>query len=68
MLGTRCVGVDVSADEVTVAVEGRAESVTLSNDAAGHERLMRLLTRRGRGARVCLEATGIYHLDLALAL
>jgi transposase len=60
--------VDVSADEITVAIEGRAQRVTLANDAAGHERLIRLLTRRGRAARVCLEATGIYHLDLALAL
>jgi transposase len=30
--------------------------------------LVRLLTRGKASARVCLEATGIYHLDLALAL
>lgn len=64
----RCVGVDVSADEITVAIEGRAEPLALANDAEGHERLIRWLRRRGRPARVCLEATGIYHLDLALAL
>jgi transposase len=68
MRGARYVGVDVSADEITVAIEGRAESATLPNDTEGHERLVRLLTRRGKAARVCLEATGIYHLDLALAL
>jgi len=68
MAGTRCVGVDVSADEITVAIDGRAEVATLPNDTEGHERLVRLLKRRGRAARVCLEATGIYHLDLALAL
>jgi transposase len=68
MGGVRSVGIDVSADEITVAIEGRAERVTLANDVEGHERLIRLLTRRGRPARVCLEATGIYHLDLALAL
>jgi transposase len=68
MAGLRCVGIDVSADEITVAIEGRVELATLPNDAEGHERLVRLLTRRGRTARVCLEATGIYHLDLALAL
>jgi transposase len=68
MRGARYVGVDVSADEITVAIEGRTERITLANDAEGHERLIRLLTRRGRTARVCLEATGIYHLDLALAL
>ena len=68
MRGARYVGVDVSADEITIAIEGRSEPVTLANDADGHDRLIRLLTRRGRPARVCLEATGIYHLDLALAL
>ena len=68
MVALRCVGIDVSADEITVALEGRGEPVTLANDSSGHERLVRLLTRRGRQARVCLEATGIYHLDLALAL
>ena len=61
--------IDVSADEITVAIEGRPGRSTLANDAAGHERLVRLLTRPRKGvARVCLEATGIYHLDLALAL
>ena len=68
MRGARYVGVDVSADEITVAIEGRAERVTLANEVEGHERLIRLLTRRGKPVRVCLEATGIYHLDLALAL
>src|SRR5258705_2566200 len=68
MARMRYVGIDVSAEEVTVAIEGRAEVATLPNDAEGHERLVRVLTRRGRAARVCLEATGIYHLDLALAL
>jgi transposase len=62
------VGIDVSADEITVAIEGRTQAATLPNEADGHERLVRLLTRAGRTARVCLEATGIYHLDLALAL
>jgi transposase len=39
----------------------------MDNAPAGHQ-LCRLLTRGGRPARVCLEATGIYSLDLALAL
>jgi len=68
MVALRCVGIDVSADEITVALEGRAEPVTLANDAEGHARLLRLLARKSRRVRVCLEATGIYHLDLALAL
>ena len=40
MAGTQCVGVDVSADEITVAIEGRSERVKLPNDAEGHERHM----------------------------
>ncbi len=34
----------------------------------GHRKLCRTLTHGGRRARVCVEATGIYSLDLALAL
>ena len=68
MGGRQCVGIDVSASEITVAIEGQVGRTTLANDAAGHKQLVRQLTR-GKGiARVCLEATGIYHLDLALAL
>ena len=64
-------GVDVSADSFSVAYEipGKSRQETrLDNSAAGHRKLCRLLTRGGRPARVCLEATGIYSLDLALAL
>ena len=68
MNGRRCVGIDVSAHEITVTIEGRAERTTLANDASGHAQLVRQLTRSKGIARVCLEATGIYHLDLALAL
>ena len=68
MSGGRCVGIDVSAAEIVVAVAGKAERLTFENDAEGHARLVRLLTRGKAHARVCLEATGIYHLDLALAL
>jgi transposase len=62
------VGIDVSAAEVVVAIEGNAKRLTFENDLEGHARLVRFLTRRRASARVCLEATGIYHLDLALAL
>jgi hypothetical protein len=48
----RCVGVDVSADEITVAIEGRAEPLALANDAEGHERLICWLRRRGRPVQV----------------
>lgn len=65
------VGIDVSADSFSVAYEipGKPLHETrLDNAPTGHRKLCRLLTRGGRPARVCLEATGIYSFDLALAL
>ena len=64
-------GIDVGARELVVAIlrDGRPETpCTLPNTPAGHRQLLRLLTRRGATARVCLEATGVYSLRLALAL
>jgi transposase len=61
-------GVDVSARELVVAIEasGRREAqIALTNDADGHRKL---LTKRGAAARVVLESTGTYGLDLAFAL
>jgi transposase len=66
------VGVDVSQDSLEVAartdsgVEER--TAQFANTAAGHRQLITWLTKGGRSARVVLEATGVYSLDLALAL
>jgi len=65
------VGVDVSAKDLVVAIEasGRREApIVLANDAGGHRKLAKLATKRGASARVVLESTGTYGLDLALAL
>ncbi len=61
-------GVDVSAKTLAVALGGLKEALEFSNCAAGHRALVGRLTKRGRTARVVVEATGIYSLDLALAL
>src|SRR5882757_6029288 len=64
-------GVDVGATELVVAIlrDGRPENpCTLPNTPAGHRQIVKLPTRRGAHARVCLEATGVYSLRLALAL
>lgn len=64
-------GIDVGATELLVALQrdGQPEPIrTLPNTPAGHRTLIKLLTRRGAHARVCLEATGVYSLRLALAL
>lgn len=65
------VGIDVSADELVVAVEREGESLpvaTFDNDAAGHGKLIRWLSKSRRPVRVCLEATGVYGLELSLVL
>ena len=58
----------MSARSLAVCVEGRDEGFEFGNDAEGHQQLVRVLTKRGRRARVCLEASGLYGLDLALTL
>jgi len=64
-------GIEVSAKELVVALR-REEALeplrSFANTAEGHQALIRYLQRAGRGVRVCLEATGLYGLDLALAL
>ncbi len=64
-------GIDVAAEELVVALDrgrNRVWTGTFSNDTRGHRKLMGMLSRRGTPARVCVEATGIYHLELCLAL
>ena len=65
-------GIDVSKDKLAVAVrrEGVAgyERADFDNSAAGHRKLIGWLLKRDGGVRVSLEATGIYSLDVALAL
>jgi len=64
-------GIDVSAKELVVMVErcGRREGArNFSNTAGGHQQLRDYLAAPGRPVRVCLEATGLYGLDVALWL
>ncbi|MBN2564675.1 MAG: IS110 family transposase [Candidatus Eisenbacteria bacterium] len=70
MKKTVLAGIDVSADSLVVAVKSEQQSrlLTFPNNPAGHKKLCRVLTRGGRSARVCLESTGVYGLDAALAL
>lgn len=65
-------GIEVSAQELVVALTGKSGEAVLrrfANTAAGHQQLLRTLTRVGTGVvRVVLEATGLYGLDVALLL
>lgn len=67
---TEACGVEVSARELVVAWEGKTglRLQRFANTAAGHRALVHTLTRGGKRVRVCMEATGLYGLDLALAL
>lgn len=61
-------GIEVSAKELVVAVEGEDRARRFANTGAGHRALLRALTRGGRRVRAVMEATGMYGLDAALAL
>jgi transposase len=64
-------GVDVSASELSVAARSGTvewEEKTFANNAAGHQALLTYLLRGKGRARVCLEASGNYSLDLAFTL
>ena len=65
------VGVDVDSQELVCAMQRagqRAPMGTFANSAVGHQKFIQWATKGGRSARVCLEATGIYSLEFALAL
>ena len=65
------IGVDVDSEELVCVMqvaEERMPLATFANTAAGHQKFIRWATKGGRPARVCLEATGIYSLEFALAL
>src|SRR5262245_52500491 len=65
-------GVDVSQETLDVAARAATgveqRMAQFANTGAGHRQLIKWLTKGGRSARVVLEATGVYSLDLALAL
>ncbi|WP_305907734.1 transposase [Methylomarinum sp. Ch1-1] len=65
------VGIDVSQKElvVVVIIKGKARPAKkFENTAAGHLEIIQRLTKLKGETRICLEATGVYHFDLAVAL
>jgi transposase len=68
-----CVGIDVSAKKLDVAYRNGKRGIerhTFDNESMAHAGLVRHLRKRsgGKVIRVVLESTGVYGLDLALAL
>ena len=64
------IGIDVANDtlDTTRAYGGQVERRQFANTAVGHRQFIKWALRGTERAHVCLEATGIYHLQLALAL
>jgi transposase len=65
------IGVDVDSEELVCMMQRAGQRLPLArfaNAAAGHKKFIRWATKGARLARVCLEATGIYSLQFALAL
>lgn len=63
-------GIDVDSRELKVVIRANSANGKLQvfkNSPSEHQRLGKRLRNSGV-ERVCLEATGVYHLDLALAL
>ena len=64
-------GIEIGAKQLVVRLrrQGDLEPLrTFTNTPEGREMLLRYLRRAGRLVRVCLESSGLYGLDLALAL
>ena len=65
-------GIDVSAQELEMrfrpAAGRSARTLKVDNTYQGHQRLLQALRRAAPRALVVCEATGVYHLELALAL
>ena len=63
-------GVEVSAKVLVIALKnnGQMRSSEFPNTAAGHKQVIRYLRRYSHRVRACMESTGLYGLDLALAL
>jgi transposase len=65
------VGVDVSAKTLDVAFRverGRIVCQEFNNDNVGHRALVKYLKKRSKRIRLVMESTGVYGLDLAIAL
>lgn len=65
------VGIDVGAKELVVVISRKGllgKAKTFDNTASGHQALIDYINPKKHTPRVCMEATGIYHFDLAVAL
>lgn len=65
------IGIDVDSRNLVCRIRRSGRDfpeAIFSNDATGHRRLISWATKGGKPARVCMEATGVYSVPLAIAL
>ncbi len=65
------VGIDVGSKELVMVVRHKGKNHkarSFNNTLEGHAQIVKTLSSKKGEVRVCLEATGIYHFDLAVAL
>ena len=66
------VGIDVGSKTLVICVQhartGEFSEGSFENNSSGHKKLLKYITKRGSKARVCMEATGVYHFNLAVLL
>ena len=63
-------GIEVSAAELVVALSGKAQETCCADSRTPRASIavLQALTRGGKRVRACMEATGVYGLDVALLL
>jgi transposase len=65
------VGIDVGSKELVMVIRYKGKNHkarSFNNTPEGHAQIVKTLTAKKGEVRVCLEATGIYHFDIAVAL
>ncbi|OEU77693.1 MAG: transposase [Desulfuromonadales bacterium C00003107] len=65
------VGIDVGSKELVMVIRHKGKNHkarSFNNTPEGHAQIVKTLSSKKGEVRVCLEATGIYHFDLAVAL
>ncbi|HJH30618.1 MAG TPA: IS110 family transposase [Methanosarcinaceae archaeon] len=65
------IGIDVGCKElvVVIMVNGKARKAkSFDNTPSGHQTIIQSFKKLKGETRVCIEATGVYHFDLAVAL
>lgn len=67
----RTVGIDVGAKELVLVLrqKGRSgEARTYDNTSEEHRKLIKYLKSKQKETLICMEATGVYHFDLAVII